>query len=124
MAYENCWYYHGLYRKFTGVLTGEDIAHSNLALHGDARFDDLRFIINDFLDVESAQFSEHDIDLIAHTDRIAQLDSRNVKIAIIANTPDLIEMAAKYMQEMEAAQFACKLFDDPTKARHWAEANS
>ena len=61
MSYETIWEEKGIYWKYKGILTGDDLLQSNVAIYGDARFDKLRYQLIDMLDVET-----FDVDTEAH----------------------------------------------------------
>ena len=119
MPYFLQWSDDGLYRKFFGALSGEEIATSNLILHGDPRFDELNYIINDFSDIDTLNISDTDITLIANTDRISELYNRAVKVAMVFNEPRLLTWVEKYFTEIGPGAFELRVFDDPQAARQW-----
>ena len=51
MPCEITWEPRGVWRRFNGCMSAEDLLRSIEVVHGDPRFDDLRYSLNDFLDV-------------------------------------------------------------------------
>lgn len=121
MAYENHWTKNGLYRKFSGTITGKEIFESNTQLHGDARFDDLEYIVNDFTAIDGYEYAEFDINLIALSDKVSKLVARKVKIALVINIPELFDLVDMYLREIGEAEFDCRVFHSTDEAREWIE---
>lgn len=52
MPYEIIWETRGVVKRHHGFLAGHELVAASREIQGDPRFDDLRYIINDFLDVD------------------------------------------------------------------------
>jgi hypothetical protein len=122
MPYENHWTENGLYRKFTGTVSGMEIFKSNTELHGDARFDELQYILNDFTTIDNYDICDVDINLIANSDKVSQIVHRNVKVAIVVDKPELYDWVDKYFLEIGQAAFDCRLFHNCDEAKEWIES--
>ena len=57
MSHTNIWEPGGLYRKFSGVLSGLEILESNFEIHTDPNFGHIDYVINDFTEV-----TEHSVE--------------------------------------------------------------
>lgn len=119
MAYQNYWEEKGLYRVFTGFVSGEEVLNSNLDLHGDRRFDDIRYVLNDFSSIEDFHVHDIDIKLIASTDNAASMSKPFLKIAVVAKNKDLIGWVEEYLKRMTDVSYDCHLFNDIDVARNW-----
>ena len=53
MPYEILWEARGVVKRHHGFLAADELLAASREIQSDPRFDDLRYIINDFLDVEA-----------------------------------------------------------------------
>lgn len=121
MSYENRWEGEGLYRLYTNKITGKEVLESNLSIQGDSRFDNLRFIVNDFTDITEFEVSENDISKIVAIDNAAARSNANIKIAIVATNADLLEWIRLYSEKMENSSYKyIRIFDTIDEAYEWA----
>ena len=123
MPHTNTWEPAGLYRKFTGTISGEEILESNFDLHRDSKFQTIKFIINDFTEV-----IEHSIEVIhtkvyASSDEIISNTKGKLKIALVVTQEPLIALANSYREEMIGKRFECNIFKTIEDAREWVVAN-
>ncbi len=121
MAYSNTWEEKGLYRVFTGITSGLEVIDSNLSIHGDPRFDEIHYVLNDFTAIEGFEVSELDISLIANVDKAATMSKPILKIAIVTTCSDLLQWVEKYLQRMSDSSYTCCVFDNLEDARKWCE---
>lgn len=119
MTYINHWEDRGLYRKFSDTISGKEVLESNFALQGDPRFDEIRYIINDFREITDFEVSYTDINVISAVDTAASLTNPNIKIAMIASLEPLLVWIKLYCDIMEDSPYICKIFDDMNAARQW-----
>lgn len=89
----------------------------------DARFDSLRYVINDFLGIDGVlieQFPPELIDEIAATDMAAFTTNPNIRIAVVAVDPDVLALAQSYI-DSELRAYPTRLFHTLADARAWLE---
>lgn len=122
MPYQNSWEGNGLYRLFTGTISGQEIIQSNLELHGDARFYDIEFIVNDFTQITEFQFSEMELTSVVALDNVATMSKHTLKIAIVATHEALLKWISEYCKLMEESPYQCKIFDNLDDAFAWGAA--
>ena len=120
MAHKNIWKDQTLYRVFTDKVSGEEILNSNLKLQGDARFDDIKCIINDFSNITAFEINEDDIEYFVAMDNASALSKSRLKIAIVATDKDLLSFVYLYCAKMEDSPYECRLFDDINSVQEWA----
>lgn len=121
MSYENRWEGQGLYRLYTDKISGKEVLESNLSIQGDSRFDDIRFIVNDFTNITEFEISEYDISKIVAIDNAAAKSNANIKIAIAATNADLLEWIRLYSEKMENSLYKnIRVFDTVDEAYKWA----
>lgn len=119
MPHTNLWEDRGVIRHFTGCVTGEEIINSNLKMHGDARFDDLAYIINDLIDVEECVITEDELVMLSVTDAVAEHSNKFLKIAIVATNMSIIDLANSYCEFMTDNTYATQVFNDMNDAFDW-----
>ena len=87
-------------------------------IEGDPRFDDLRYVINDFLEVVSFSVTEENVLAISAIDAAAAITNPNIKIAVVA-----IDQQVRALAELYAASpwnaYPTKVFADIAAARAW-----
>lgn len=110
---------HGAYRKFTGHLGDEELIRSVSTAYGDARFDDLRYVIDDFLDVESYSIREDTVLYIAAMDGAAARSNPDIKVAIVVSEAHEKTLAALYAAS-PSNPYPTRIFTSMQEARSWA----
>jgi len=120
MSHTNNWETNGLYRKFSGILCGDEILNSNFELHTDPRFQDIKYIINDFLDVTEFSIKTTHTSAYAKSDEIISNAKIKLRIAILVTNPELIDLANDYRNKMKDCSFDCEIFQTIEEARKWA----
>ena len=119
MAIENIWENRGLFRNFTEKITATEILSFNLTIQGDARFDTLRYVINDFTHLSDFVGSENDIEAIAAIDDAASMSNPYIKVAIISTSESFLAWANFYCTKMENTSYDCKIFANKNDAYDW-----
>ena len=119
VAHLNKWEEKGLYREFSEHITGEEVLNLNLAIHGDPRFDNIKYVINDFTKVNDFDFSDMDINIIAVTDNVATKSNPRLKIALIVTLQPLMKWADSYCELMKGSPYKTKIFDNLSDAKKW-----
>lgn len=112
MSYNNKWEENGLLRDFTGHITGQEVLNSNLSMHGDARFYNIKYIINDFTQIETFEVTDIDIAEIVVIDNVAALSKHQLKIIIVATDETLLKWINLYIKKMENSPFECVIFNN------------
>jgi hypothetical protein len=121
LACENRWEGKGLYRLYLRKISGKDLLNSNLTIQGDPRFDDLRYIVNDFTKVEEFDGREIDISRIAMVDSVAAKSNSDIKIAIVSNNEMILKWIYLYSEKMQGSLYdQIKIFDNTDDAYQWA----
>lgn len=119
MAHHYHWEEKGLLRRYTDKVSGDEVFDSNLKLHGDVRFDDIHYVINDFSRITDFEVSEVDITKIAIVDNVASKSKPTLKIAIIATLEPLLAWIDMYLRVMQDSPYHCQTFASLEEAYHW-----
>ena len=118
MSYEIHWEPRGAIKRFWGDVSSNDVIRSVVETEADARFDSLRFVINDFREVALITFSAVDVGEIAVMDLGASRTNPAIRIAIVAVAPDLIELGHQYANS-PLNVYPTKIFATMDEARAW-----
>ena len=119
MAHTLKWETNGLYRKFTGNISSDEILESNLQLMMMPEFKKAKYIINDFLEVSDQSVLPEHTKAYAKSDNVIANTAGIIKIALVADKDELIQIASSYLEIMENELFNCELFKTVEDARHW-----
>ena len=122
MPYKNTWEPRGLYRKFTGKISGEEILKSNFEIHKNPKFHTISYIINDFTEVTGHSIEVIHTQVYASTDEIISYGKANLKIALVVTQDPLIALANSYRNEMIGNRFECDIFKTIEDARKWVSS--
>ena len=120
MGYEVIWERKGVVKRFFGHITSADMIKPVIATEADPRFDDLRYVINDFMDVSSVSVSPSTVDEISAVDSAAAMSNPNIRISVAATHPAVVALARQYADSPLNAYPTC-IFPDLEQARAWAE---
>lgn len=121
MGYELHWEDRGVVKRYFGQVSSEELLAPVVATEADKRFDTLRFVINDFLEAKSIAFTQAAIDLIAAHDMGAAATNPNIKVAVVAAQPEVIDLVQRYMQVAVRA-YPTSIFSTMAEARAWVAA--
>ena len=119
MPHTNTWEPGGLYRKFTGITSGEEILESNFELHMDPTFQTINYIINDFTEVTGHSIETIHTKVYASTDEIVSNTKGKLKIALVVTQEPLIALANSYREAMIGNRFECDIYQTIEDARKW-----
>ncbi len=121
MSYEIYWEPHGVIKRFFGHVTSDELVQSVVEIEKDARFDTLRYCINDFLGISGISSSTRDVEEISVIDKGASLTNPRINIAVVAISPDVLALASEYANSSLNA-YPTKLFSSLDDARSWLVA--
>lgn len=120
MPYHNTWKDNGVTRTYHGDITSNEILNSNASVQTDPRFSEIKYIINDFTNINSCEASEDDINAIAAID-YGSSQARNIpdKIAIVTRNETLLNWAHIYFEKMKGSPYIFKICDSMDEALQW-----
>lgn len=123
MGFELQWEHRGVVKRYFGQVSGAELIAPVVATEADERFDNLRYVINDFLDAKSVACTQAVIDEIASLDAGAAATNPNIRIAVVAVQPEVIEIVARYLKA-SAGAYPTRTFATMAEARAWAASPS
>lgn len=117
MAFEITWEPRGVYKHFHGFVSYEEYARSQALVLGDARADDIRYVINDAREIEGYTGSQDQAEELAAFNYASSRSNPRIRIAYVTCDLRLIALikVASLISSYELAHF-------PTleAARAWA----
>lgn len=116
MAYKNEWKEKGLHRQFTGIITGKEVLKANLYIQADERFNNIKYVFNDFTQIEDFEISHVNIAEIATIDNFASKQHEKIKIIILATNKGFLEWAGRYLTQMDVSPFDVVICEDMESA--------
>ncbi len=121
MAYEVVREPRGVYCRFMGVASDDDLRQVNLAIVGDPGFESLEYQIADFTDADKLAFSSEAIRLAAATDRDSSMRNSKMRVAIVGPQKMLLGLANMYRAhfDLKGGKWEQGHFDTLDEARAW-----
>lgn len=110
------WEPRGVVRAMTGEIGADELLESVADLQNDPRFDQLRFLVEDFSEVESVQLDEAGLDMVIATTIGAAFSNPHIRIAVVATTPPVRSLARQFA---EHSPYVTQIFQTLAAARVW-----
>lgn len=117
MAYELVWEKNGVYWKYRGKVTGNEIVDASTSIYGDIRFGTLKYKFVDFLDVDSVEIDKSQLALIAYQHLAAERANPYLKNAILVKSGQKI--AHEFAAFFDKSSWEVKVFTDRDEANEW-----
>ena len=121
MAYSVSWEPGGIYRAFSGFVSGDDIIESNLKLYDDIRFIRARYIINNFSEVSGHSIGAIDLQAFASIDEMIAVDKQTFKIALVVPQVEYFGLVKSLWELTKNDAFKYAQFRTVEDARKWVE---
>lgn len=120
MPYEMSWEPHGLYNLYYGSFSLDDIKSAQSAMYGDARFDSLHYIINDYSGgTPDDSIDESIVQICAATAWGATQSNPRLRFALIASEPRTRALLEAIAAIPVAADIPYRVFHTLAEARAW-----
>ena len=89
MPYLLIWEHDGVYKKFTGVVTGDELLQSVNEVANDMQFGKAHYEVSDYLDAESTEFSQDALNEVRAV-RIGSFQRNpRIRVAIVTLDPQI-----------------------------------
>lgn len=123
MSYEIIWEPRGVVKRHYGFLSSAELLAAAQVIQGDRRFDNLRYIINDFSDVDA-----HDVDIAAIEEFAAlRIGAAFVNQDILSPVVAANELGRLIVEFLRSPMYAnghpVELFASMADARAWVAEN-
>ena len=117
MAFELTWEARGVHKRLWGFVSFEEYARSQEMVLGDARADDIHYIINDLRAVEGYSGTNEQAEYLGAFNYGSSRSNPRIRIAYI--TSDLKIIALIKVASL-VSSYELKTFATPEAARAWA----
>ena len=121
MAYQLTWEPNGVYWKYTGNVTGEEIVEASTTIYSDPRFDNLRYKLVDFLDAENISIDKDDVELISYQHIAAARYNPRIKTAIVSKTYSYLLQL--FVENLRISEWEVEVFHHLDNANKWIDRN-
>ncbi len=121
MAIEDFWESKDVCRTvYSGIITGQELIDSALEKSGDARFDDIRFVLSDWRPAIKVHISPEDIKhLVACLRSISKLCPHAYNASVLNKDETGVALTAWYKYLADDLSWHVELFYDIDEARAW-----
>lgn len=122
MPYELTWEDNGVYKRFYGIVTGDEYIESIHKTHGNSKFDYLKYSILDYSDVEGHTISTTDFKRIAAYFKGAYEVNNRIVVAVIVTRKDLLEVVNRF-DSLPFASYPFIIVTTLEEARDWIRSS-
>lgn len=118
MPFEIQWESRGAYKRFHGFITMDDLIQAAQRIEGDPRFDDMRYVINDFLAIAGHAVTDTQVRMLAAMDVGAAYTNPNIRIAVVTDRDEVRALTRAYTAPPLNA-YPTRIFATLNGAREW-----
>lgn len=118
MPFDITWEPLGVRRHFHGHMSAADLLRSIEVVHGDMRFDDLHYSLNDFLDVTSSDIEPNALMEGAARAIGATLSNTRLVMLMVVVDPVMREKVRRFTGP-PLSSFPAEFFETREAARDW-----
>lgn len=119
MAYEIIWEPEGVIRQFSGSVSAREFMQSVDQVQGDSRYDEMRYIINDFSAATAAALSEEVLTELAVLYYGAYASNPNCRVVFVTTDTALAARVRKVLQQGPLVSYSAEVFPSVDQARDW-----
>ena len=119
MAYQLTWEKGGVHKRFWGDLSGMELADSVEEVAAHPEFDQLRFILNDFLNVDSHVMDSASLERILVSRVGSRYTNPRIRVMLVTADPVLFALADVTKPGSFPATNETKGFATTAEARAW-----
>ena len=118
MPYSLIWEPQGVYKKFSGVVTGDELVRSVIEVANALQFTAARYEVSDYLDAEQTDFSQDALNEVRAV-RIGSF-SRNpqIRVAIVTHNAEIQQRIFSTIVARQTLH-QTKIFDAVADANAW-----
>ena len=119
------WHEQGVGWTYFGSVRGEEIVNASTGIYSDPRFDDLRYKLCDFLNVDDINVTVSEIDKIVCQHAAAAHTNTDIKIAVVGKKSDfdkLLLLIERFRNYESRGSWPIELFEDMPSVWAWLNA--
>ncbi len=122
MTFNINWDKKGVYVKFRGVVTAQDLIDANNYLISNANFETIHYQIFDFSTIEDFKITSYDISIIGVMDKSQTGFKKEMKVAIVTEDDYVREITTEYDHIMSESNWQTKIFANYESALTWVKS--
>ena len=122
MTFNINWDKKGVYLKFRGVFTPQDLIDANNYVLSNANFESIKYQIFDFLHIDEFEITSLDITIVATMDKSQTETTEEMKIAILTQNDYVKKIVSEYDQFMEGSSWETQIFETIETAKAWVNS--
>jgi hypothetical protein len=122
MPYEIVWENKGVLKRYFGRMTGKELLQGVNDICGSVRFDEIEYVIYDFLNCKSLAVSDVEAVEAAAIEDAAHFSNPRIRIAVVADDPQTIAIASRYASDATKV-YPTRIFRTVDGARAWLMAS-
>jgi len=119
MPYTITWEPHGVVKRYCGFVSGAEFVQSVIAITASRQFDELGFIINDFLAADDHSINRESFEEFAVMRYGAAQTRSNIRTAIITTAPEFAAIATAVNGALPDGVPKTEVFPTLEAARLW-----
>jgi hypothetical protein len=123
MTCETIWENKGVLKRLSGHVSADEFVRSVEAIQADPRFDDIRYVINDFSQVSSHELDADLLQELAAIQYGAQASNPQVRAVYVglAGDPVLTRLLQSILIGSKRSIYRVALFETLPQARDWLQ---
>ena len=119
MSYKIQWEPKGVLLDYSGSVDIDDFDNAYVELMESNKFDELRYIINNFLDINAIEFDLDDIDKRVHFMKAMEKSNDSISFVTVSNNQDVLAFAGIIEVGLLESSWSCELFSSIGETREW-----
>ncbi|MCX7251980.1 MAG: hypothetical protein NTX37_10900 [Burkholderiales bacterium] len=123
MTCETIWENKGVLKRLSGHVSADEFVSSVEAIQADPRFDDIRYVINDFSQVSSHELDADLLQELAAIQYGAQASNPQVRAVYVGlgGDPVLTQLLQSILIGSQRSVYRVALFETLPQARDWLQ---
>ena len=121
MACEIVWEHRGVHKRLSGHVSAREFERSVETVQADPRFDEIRYVINDFSAVTGHGLDEQHLLELAAIQYGAQASNPQVRAVYVGVDPELARQLRGILIDSQRSLYRVALFDTLPQARDWLQ---
>lgn len=122
MPYDTEFAKTGAHVRLHGTVSFDEIRSAQGEVWGHPDWDYIRYVIVDFLEVETFVIVEGDAQALGFMDKTAVQRGKELKVALVAVKPDIIQLFEAYASILDGTTAEVRIFADREEAIAWAKS--
>lgn len=120
MSYKLIWEPKGVYWRYYGKVSGLEVLEATMLVYGASHFEDLKYKLVNFIDVECIDMNENEVRAIANRHKAAEKYNPYIKNAIVLRSKTN-KLAVKFAALFSDSRWDVQVFDDLDMANDWLD---